>query len=135
MCGVMSGDVSNVPLEDLDLTTEVVFTGPPCPPFSTIGKTLGQLDRRCHVFIVIMNWIIHLATHGNLMFFVIENVVGILKRQRGESPFAAWVVAELRAGLPQGWTVAVQRAKAMNAHLPQHRERVFITGYCPRMQA
>ena len=60
MCGVMSGDVSNVPLEDLDLTTEVVFTGPPCPPFSTIGKTVGQLDRRFHILIVIMLSRIHI---------------------------------------------------------------------------
>ena len=134
-CGKHAGDLTKVPLESLDLETELLIAGPPCPPFSTIGKGLGELDPRSHIFLTVMQWIIYLATKGQLCMFILENVVGIAKRQLGAPPFLAWVEAELQSALPAGWLVVVKRANALNASLPQNRERVFITGYTPRMIA
>ena len=44
---------------------------------------------RASVFVAVMCWIVHLACKGSLLFFVIENVEGILrKRKRSEESFA-----------------------------------------------
>ena len=130
--GRSRGDVIMVPLTDLDLSADGLVSGPPCPPFSDCGRRLIEQDCRSSVFFCILLWIIHLSHHGNLTWFVLENVPGILKRKAGqEESFASWVVREMLADLPQGWDIQVQECSSAEFLLPQHRKRVFFRGTAP----
>ena len=82
--GSRRGDVTSIPLRELDRSCDGLVSGPPCPPFSTIGKRLLQADARAHVFWCVCRWIEELSKH-QLTWFVLENVPGILKRKRDES--------------------------------------------------
>lgn len=120
--GPRAGDVTLISLKDLPLDTDGVVSGPPCPPFSSIGARLVDADPRSSVFVSVALWIIHLATHGNLMWFVIENVAGILKRKRGSSEsFAEWFVREMLAQLVDGWEIDVRQYNSDKCLLPQSR--------------
>ena len=66
--GAMDGDILAVDVSTLDLETDAVISGPPCPPFSSIGKRLIECDMRSCVFIAVMHWIVYLATSGMLAF-------------------------------------------------------------------
>lgn len=134
-CGSTLGDITTVAFEHLNCSAHALISGPPCPPFSTIGLTLGSSDTRCNIFITVLHWIIYLATHGNLKFFILENVSGILKRFRGQAPFADWVIAQLKEYLPPGWEVIVVKLNALRCGLCQFRERVFFIGTCAAMRA
>ena len=46
-CGPRTGNILNVELKDLDTQTDGLVSGPPCPPFSTIGSRLIDLYVRC----------------------------------------------------------------------------------------
>ena len=37
-CGRVAGDVLDIPLDHLALDIDALISGPPCPPFSCIGK-------------------------------------------------------------------------------------------------
>jgi len=134
-CGKTAGDVTKIALESLDKSADALIAGPPCVAFSTIGLTLGALDPRSSIFVCVMHWAIYLATHGQLQFFVFENVMGILYKSKGMPPFADWVVTEFGKALPPGWTVEVRIHNAIDCRLPQNRRRVFIVGTSPRMRA
>lgn len=134
-CGSFSGDILNIPLSDLDLETDALISGPPCPPFSTMGCRLGELDPRSAVFITVAHWALHLARHGRLAFWVIENVPGIKKRRaEDDQSFAAWFVAEMSASLPAGWRVKVQEHNSAWCLLPQSRDRLFFVGVSPMLR-
>ena len=134
--GEAAGDIHKVPLTSLDLTTDMVLSGPPCPPFSMMGRRMGDADVRSHVFVQVMIWIVYLAVNGRLCAFMIENVLGIATRKRGEEQsFAEWAIQELARSLPQGWEVSLKKADAIDCHLPQNRPRVFIIGTASGMRA
>eukprot|EP00959_Pyramimonas_sp_CCMP1952_P331051 6932589-Pyramimonas_sp.AAC.1 len=52
--------------------------GPPCPPWSANGGRKGFADSRSHVHDRLVEWIVHLALRGQLLFFALENAAGIL---------------------------------------------------------
>ena len=68
--------VVSVPLAELSDSHGFV-SGPPCPPWSSRGRRIGATDERATVFDRCIEWIGELARHG-LLFFILENVVGIL---------------------------------------------------------
>ena len=101
-CG-RCGDVRSLPLNELPLGVDGLVSGPPCPPWSCIGKKLSEPDARSDVFLTVMMWVRHLVEHGALSVFVLENVVGIMHKRNGaDTSFGDWVLSELRSCIPRG---------------------------------
>lgn len=127
--GPTAGNVCDVDLSTLDLTADGLVSGPPCPPFSSIGRRLLEDDERSSVFAAVAKWILHLARYGQLKWWVIENVVGILRKRKGQSEsFAEGFLQEMRRELGAGWHIKAVEANSINCLLPQHRPRVFFIG-------
>jgi site-specific DNA-cytosine methylase len=133
-CGRSQGDVTRYPLEDLSQADGLV-SGPPCPPFSTIGKGAGAGDPRAAVFVRVMLWISSGARRG-LQWFILENVDGILKRKKDqEESFASWFMRAMLEMLPDGWLIDCQQANSGSYGVPQSRPRVFFVGTSPHMRS
>ena len=133
--GRRGGNVCNVALEDLDMSTDGIVSGPPCPPFSAMGKRLCELDNRSSVFVAVCTWIIHLATFGVLKFFVLENVEGIVrKRKQNSESFAEWFIRQILGDLPKGVEIKAQHANSIDFCLPQSGPRVLFVGTCGAMR-
>ncbi len=107
---------------------EVIVAGPPCPPWSSLGKRGSFDDPRAAIFWKVINAVIDVARRGVLLFFVLENVAGILKRPSGasEPPLQA-IVQELKNALPN-FQVEVLSVNTCDFSLPQSRPRVYILG-------
>ena len=134
--GPCSGNVCSIRLEDLDKSTDAIVSGPPCPPFSSMGKRLCELDIRACVFNAVCAWVIFLATFGQLKFFVLENVEGIVrKRKHAEESFADWFISAMMLELPKGWRIQIHHGNSIDCALPQSRPRVFFVGTCACMRA
>ena len=130
-----AGDVLRFPVDHLEVPCDGLVAGPPCPPHSDIGQRRRGKDSRCSVFDQVGEWIKHLVKFG-LLWFVLENVSGILKR--GAQDAISWAdrfIAELQASLPAGWNICIRRADCMDFGIPQHRPRVFVVGVSPAMRA
>ena len=134
--GRTNGDVLNVDLRSLPKETDAVISGPPCPPFSSIGGRMAEMDSRSCIFLRVCSWISWLAIHGCLKFFILENVCGILSKRKAQSQsFSEWILAGLRDQLPKGWLISVVSHNAIDCMLPQNRPRVFIVGVGPQLQS
>ena len=128
-----TGDVTRVQLDSLP-DADLLVSGPPCPPFSRIGKGGLFSDPRSDVLMKVLRWIRHLA-QKSLRCFVLENVMGMLCRPKaggksqatlgGKSP-AEWVIDHLQAKLGN-WRI--ECIKLDSACTAQHRKRVYIVGY------
>ncbi len=59
--GPRAGDISLVDVNDLE-DSDALVSGPPCPPFSAIGKRMASHDHRTTVFFVVLQWVSHLTT-------------------------------------------------------------------------
>ena len=135
-----AGDVTKVKVRSLP-DADLLVTGPPCPPFSSIGKGGLFSDPRSKVFMAVLRWIRHLA-RKSLRCFVIENVMGMLRRSKdgGQSP-ADRVMQYLKSDLGD-WHIECLRMDS--ACTAQHRKRIYIVGsvaptlrrqYCSRRPA
>ena len=145
-----SEDGPNIEPGDLDL----VAGGPPCPSFSTIGRSkLGSLedrsvdeDDRNVLYLDFLRYVEHFQPQA----FVMENVPGMLidtvtvesdtiqeslptgageeveQSPVGDEVPVTEVVLEEMAGL--GYTVDWFLADAADFGVPQHRERLFFIG-------
>ena len=119
-----AGDVTKVKVRSLP-DADLLVAGPPCPPFSSIGKGGLFSDPRSDVFMAILRWIRHLAGKS-LRCFVLENVMGMLRRSKdgGQSP-ADRVMQKLRSTLGD-WHIECRRMDS--ACTGQHRNRIYIVG-------
>ena len=119
-----AGDVTKVKVRSLP-DADLLVTGPPCPPFSSIGKGGLFSDPRSKVFMAVLRWIRHLA-RKSLRCFVIENVMGMLRRSKdgGQSP-ADRVMQYLKSDLGD-WHIECLRMDS--ACTAQHRKRIYIVG-------
>ncbi|MGL6195312.1 MAG: DNA cytosine methyltransferase [Thermoguttaceae bacterium] len=107
------------------LTTEteypkanVVIGGPPCQPFSVVGKQKGSDDNRngFPAFIAAVQKI-------NPEFFLLENVRGLLYRNR-------WYLDEVVSQFEQqGFIVEYKLLNAIEYGVPQNRERIIVVGH------
>jgi DNA (cytosine-5)-methyltransferase 1 len=100
---------------------DVVFGGPPCQGFSTIGKRLIDDSRNSLVF-----HFFRLVTELRPRYFVMENVPGM--RLGGHSGILQRLIDEFTEA---GYTVASD-PKVLNAAdygVPQDRRRVFVLGW------
>ena len=121
-----SGDICCVDLRHLE-KPDGLCSGPPCPPWAGQGRKKSQEDERARVFERVLQWVVLFIKAGPLLFCVLENVVGILHRIKGQRSFMSRVLAVLREEC-QEFAWVVHKLKAMDYGLPQSRTRVFLVG-------
>ena len=93
--------------------------GPPCQPWSALGRRQGLRDARGPLF---QAAIAHILREQPLSF-ILENVPRLATYAAGE--FLASVLADLRAG---GYAVSSRVLNAIHHGPPQNRPRLFIVG-------
>ena len=119
-----AGDVTKVGVRSLP-DADLLVSGPPCPPFSAIGKGGLFSDPRSKVLMAVLRWICHLA-RKSLRFFVIENMMGMLRRSKdGRQSAADRVMQRLKSDL-EDWHIECLRMDS--ACTAQHRKRIYIVG-------
>jgi site-specific DNA-cytosine methylase len=119
-----TGDLLRVDLEawqDVDL----IISGPPCPPWSSIGQQKSRGDCRARVFERVTEAIKEQARRGVLLGFVIEMVVGISHCRQGVSYHEEWM-CDLQNSLAEFYVCAWTMQSA--DYLPQYRERLYTVG-------
>ena len=130
--GKNDGDILKKSPKDIPLH-HLMIAGPPCPPWSSLGARSSWTDARSQAFYKVMEIIAYQAAHGNLLLFIVENVVGMLYSTKAckERPIDT-VVKQLRETCP-GWSIEVHRLNSFDFGLPQSRSRLYIVGrkYCP----
>ncbi|CAL1170856.1 unnamed protein product [Cladocopium goreaui] len=126
--GSDNGDVLKVKLSEWERPVHLLLAGPPCPPWAGNGNHKGAEDQRAEVFLRIVNVVGSLAKCGELQAVVLENVKGILHKQKGQTEsFMDKLVSCLKAEIPEFlWDVSLLKAK--DYLLPQDRTRVFLRG-------
>lgn len=97
---------------------DIVIGGPPCQPFSVIGKQLGNDDKRngFPAFIKAVEKI-------NPSIWMFENVRGMMYRNKEYFELALKKLKKL------GYQVEYQLLNAVEYGVPQNRERVIAVGY------
>ena len=122
-----AGDILTRPVEDFP-SCHVLVSGPPCPPWSSKGKCLSFDDPRAAVFWKVVDIVRHQGQQDQLMFFILENVPGLLKRHNGvsEAPVTILVKA-LQDTLPD-FDLEILLLNSLDFGLPQSRARVYIVG-------
>lgn len=97
---------------------DIVIGGFPCPGFSEAGPRLIDDDRN---FLYVH--FIRCLTQSNPMFFIAENVKGMLTLGKGA------VVQQIKEDfISAGYRVKVKLLNARDFGIPQIRERVFLVG-------
>ena len=126
--GAKDGDVLQQDLSSWERPVHILVAGPPCPPWAGNGNHKGADDQRAAVFLNIVNVVASLAKCGELQATVLENVKGILHRQKGQAEsFMGKLLSCLEAEIPEFlWDVSVLKAK--DYCLAQDRTRVFLRG-------
>ena len=116
-------------LLQIDVTSwsrvDFVISGPPCPPFSSIGNRKDGDDARELVFQQVTKIIIHqgcLACWG----FVVEMVPGIMEHRGGEPSYHERWLAHLRWAAPM-FLIQTWPMQSMD-YLPQNRLRIYTVG-------
>ena len=96
----------------------VVIGGPPCQPFSVIGKQGGMTDRR-DGFPIFISAVSRLQPE----IWMFENVRGLFYRNKG---YLDVILGELRN---LNYFVEVKLLNAVDYGVPQNRERVVVVGH------
>ena len=133
--GPISGNVMQVNMANLT-DADCLVSGPPCPPYSSMGLRGRGLDPRSDVLQAVGEQILILARRGCLAFFILENVEGMYKRAAGEDiSYGHRFKIMLSDLLPEGWAVKLCYVNARDTGVPHHRPRVFLIGARPEMLA
>ena len=111
---------------DLPPSTYAGFIGgPPCQSWSEAGARRGIEDQRGQLFFEY----IRLLKHARPLFFVAENVSGILFKRHSEA------FKEIKNRMSAlGYDLQVELLNANDYEVPQDRHRVFIVGYHKRLR-
>ena len=137
--GQQAGDILTTELTTFP-SANILVAGPPCPPFSSCGKRMALEDSRSQPFKRCVDILEELDTrarpvegaqghHDELMFFLLENVMGINFVSHFNQPTALeTLLDELRGRLGSTWLVQFVKANAWNYGLPQNRPRIYIVG-------
>ena len=140
--GQPAGDIMATSLDKFP-DSNILVAGPPCPPFSSSGKRRALEDPRAAPFQRCVDVLAELdsrshcaagsdsASRDELMFFLLENVMGISHtpsdESGGEAPLHT-LVLELQSRLGAAWQVQYVQANALDFGLPQSRPRIYIVG-------
>lgn len=109
---------------------ELLVGGPPCPPFSIVGRTKinsikGRDVKEDERFLLYENFLKYLD-HFQPKTFVMENVKGMKSAVNKDGVSVVSIIKEQMEDL--GYNVQVPLLDAANYGVPQHRERVFFIG-------
>ena len=106
---------------------DFVVTGPPCPPFSTIGTRLidPREDPRERVFQKVTECLVHQGSLG-CWGFVLETVPGISDRRAGGASYLDTWLSYLRTAAPM-FAIRVWPMQCAD-YLPQNRRRLYVVG-------
>jgi len=122
----VEGDILNVNVHEW-CRVDGVVAGPPCPPWSSIGKRSNTSDPRERVFRKVSDIIVDQG-HKGAFFFILEMVPGIQHRQQGHaSSYHQEWIQELRRRAPQ-WHTQWWCLNASSFGLPQDSRRVYTVG-------
>lgn len=104
-----------------------LVAGPPCPPWSAIGKRKSCDDERAGVFEQVTKIIIDQYQKG-MAFWIIEMVLGqtFIDPSTGKSYYDAWL-QEISRECP-ACLISCFRLDSRDYWLPQHRERIYTVG-------
>lgn len=97
---------------------QIIIGGPPCQPFSVIGKQNGIKDSR-DGFPIFISAVERLDPD----IFIFENVKGLLYRSK------EYFETILKALKEQGYVIEFQLLNAVNFGVPQNRERLIVVGH------
>lgn len=97
---------------------QVIIGGPPCQPFSVIGKQNGIKDSR-DGFPVFISAVESLDPD----IFIFENVRGLLYRSKD---YFELILKTLKK---KGYVIEFQLLNAVNFGVPQNRERLIVVGH------
>lgn len=114
---IIHADIKTISLcfEDIDL----ICGGPPCQPFSIIGKKLGFEDIRANTFFSFIGLIQSIKPK----IFLMENVKNLLKMNNSHTFFKI-----IKAFTKLGYNCDYEILNANCFEVPQNRERLFIIG-------
>ena len=99
-----------------------VVAGFPCQPYSTEGQSRGELDERSDV----IGPIIELLGRDPPVFFILENVLGLLSRRH--SDFWNRVKRRLHDRTSGRYSTYERVLDSRDYSLPQARRRVYLVG-------
>jgi len=117
--------ISDIQEGDIPKYAVGVIGGPPCQSWSEAGARRGLNDPRGKLFFEYLRVIKAVKP----MFFVAENVSGLLHKKNQES---FNTILETFKNL--GYNVTWKLLNARDYEVPQDRERVFIVGYSDRLK-
>ena len=121
-----AGDINFINCSDLESDVEVLVAGPPCQPWSPVGKKGGEYDDRSLVYLQVISMIVHYAHKGSLLFFLVENSSLLAK-----SAFLRDVMQYLSAALP--WFVVDYVKQDLQAVFPHSRSQGVVAWASSRL--
>src|SRR5438105_1448258 len=123
---IVQADLASLGASDLTRTVgiargdvDVIFGGPPCQPFSVIGKRQGLDDPRGNLILAFARIVAELMPRA----FVFENVPGFETIDDGRA--YAWLCKEFSS---LGYTFWTGKLDASNYGDPTVRQRLFVVG-------
>lgn len=127
------GDIEELTVDDIPGTVDevdLVAGGPPCPTFSTIGRSkIDSLDGRTVITDdrhYLFEDFLRLVNELQPVAFIMENVVDM---QSAPGSVRESIIEEIkRQGDEAGYRVDVYQLDAADFGVPQHRERIFFVG-------
>ena len=115
----ITGDITKVDEAEIP-EFDYLLAGFPCQAFSTAGKKLGFNEARGTLFFDIARILNHSRPTG----FILENVDGLEKHNRGKTYN---VIIDVLQNL--GYCVTTKVLDSLNFGIPQQRKRIFIVGH------
>jgi DNA (cytosine-5)-methyltransferase 1 len=112
--------IVDIPNEDLPTNITGVIGGPPCQSWSAAGARRGIDDKRGKLFFEYLRVI----EHTKPLFFVAENVSGILHKKHSQA-----FEDIIHSFESLDYSVTWKLVNAADYEVPQDRKRVIIVGY------
>ena len=118
---LIEGDIRNISDTDIEIDNVVgLIGGPPCQSWSEAGSLGGINDARGKLFFDY----IRILKKKQPLFFVAENVSGMLAKRNGEA-----VENIIKLFNDAGYDVQYKLLNSNDYNVPQIRERVFYIGF------
>ncbi len=117
---LIEGDIRNIPSNMFPDNITGIIGGPPCQSWSEAGSLKGIQDARGQLFYEY----IRILRDKQPMFFVAENVSGMLAKRHSEA-----VRGFMRMFDEAGYDVNLKMLNANDFDVPEDRDRVFYIGF------
>lgn len=113
-------DIRNIPSDFFPEHVTGIIGGPPCQSWSEAGSLKGIEDVRGQLFYEY----IRILKHTQPLFFVAENVSGMLAKRHSEA-----VSGFMKLFDEAGYDVNLKMLNANDFNVPEDRDRVFYIGF------